>query len=144
MKIITLKRFPSTTEGTFGVIFEMSKGGEWIPFCLSLERRWMNNEKGKSCIPKGEFLCKRVQSPKFGDTFEVANVINRSEILFHKGNLDDDSHGCILVGEMFDPIYDKAWQGYSPGVAASGKGFEEFLGKLKGDAEFKLVVQEVI
>ena len=142
MKVFTIKSFPSTKEGTFGVMFEPNKEGELIPFCLTLERKWLNNEKGKSCIPRGEYLCRRVQSQKFGDTFEVTAVPNRSEILFHKGNLDDDSHGCILVGEMFDPIFDKAWQGFSPGLAASGKGFEEFMKKLAGDNEFKLVIQE--
>ena len=142
MTVLKIKSFASTSEGTFGVMFYQNKLGEWIPFCVTLERKWQNNEKGKSCIPRpSEYLCKRVTSPTFGNTFEIM-VEGRSAILFHKGNLDDDSHGCVLVGEMFDPIYDKAWQGWSPGVAASGKGFAEFLDKLKNENEFKLVIEE--
>src|SRR3990167_5366010 len=109
MEILTIKSFQSTSEGTFGVIFYNNNKGELIPFALTMERKWANNESGKSCIPRGEYICKRIISPKFGNTFEVMNVMKRSEILFHQGNLDDDSHGCILIGEMFDPIYDKAW-----------------------------------
>ena len=143
MKVFTLKSFASTKEGTFGVLFEPNKEGELLPFCLTLERRWLNNEKGKSCIPRpSENLCKRVLSPHFGDTFEVI-CPPREKVLCHKGNLDDDSHGCIILGEMYAMIYDKMWGGFSPGLAASGAGFGEFMQKLKGEQEFKLVIQEV-
>jgi hypothetical protein len=141
MIVLKIVRFPSTSEGTFGIFFDANKHGEWLPFALTLERRWLNNEKGKSCIPVGEYICGRVTSPKFGDTFEIKNVKDRTEILFHKGNLDDDSHGCVLVGDQFDPIWDKSWNGWSPGIAASGKGFQEFMEKLKGQDEFKVVIE---
>ncbi len=75
----------------------------------------------------------RVISPKFGNTFEVTNVPNRSEILLHKGNITDDSHGCILVGEQFEPVKDKR-----VGVLASAKGFDEFLKRTEGFDEFQL------
>ena len=64
-----------------------------IPFATTLERPWKNNQRGISCIPAGFYECRRVKSPKFGDTFQVMHVPNRSEILFHKGNLEDDTHG---------------------------------------------------
>ena len=123
-------------------MLDMNKDGEWIPFCVTLERKWMNNEKGKSCIPKGEYPCRRIVSPKFGDTFQVDAVPDRTEILLHRGNLDDDSHGCILVAEMYGMLFDKTWGGWSPGVLASGVGFEEFLKRLKDQNEFKLVITE--
>ena len=127
MKTLILKRIADNKDGTFGVLLD----GQ-IPFALTLERQWLNNEKGKSCIPVGEYTCKRVLSPKFGDTFEVQNVPNRSNILFHKGNINYDTHGCLLVGEQFEKFDDKT------AVLSSAKGFSEFMERLKGEKEFLL------
>ena len=101
---------------TYGVLIQ----GD-IPFAVTLERPWKDNKRGESCIPKGVYTCVMVKSPKFGPTWMVQNVPGRSEILFHKGNLEDDSHGCILVGESFNPVLGR------PGITASKEGFEEFM-----------------
>ena len=132
VKIITIKRICFLDEGTFGVLFDETK-----PICLTLERRWLNNKVGESCIPKGEYVCKRLNSPKFGDTFQVCDVPGRSEILFHKGNMMEDSHGCIIVGEQFHNFMNLT------GVSASGDAFLEFRQKLEAEREFKLVIVEV-
>lgn len=124
-----LIRISSMESGTFGVLLD----GE-LPFCLTIERPWFNNEQNISCIPSGKYLCRRVHSPRFGNTFEVGDVPGRSAILFHKGNVMDDSHGCIIVGEQFELLNGK------PAVLASGKAFEEFLGRLKDTDEFHLEI----
>ncbi len=129
MKLFNLVRISGIEDGTFGVFLD----GE-IPFCLTLERQWLNNRVGESCIPSGEYICQRVNSPKFGDTFEVKDVTDRTAILFHKGNLMDDSHGCILVGEQFEPLNGKN------GVLASGKAMDEFLKRTQGENEFNLSI----
>lgn len=133
----SLIRVSYTKYGTFGVLLE-----EDIPFAVTLERPWEDNRRNVSCIPLGVYTCKRIISPKFGDTFEVLNVPGRSHILFHKGNLNEDTHGCILVGEYFDPLYGK------PAILASGKAFWEFMErttKSKDDLaiEFRLTIREV-
>lgn len=143
MTVLKLISFPSTNDGTFGALFYQDKNGFWLPFVCSLERKWLNNEKGKSCIPRNrEYPCVRVLSPHFGDTFQVMGDHGRTEILFHKGNLDDDSHGCLILGEMFNQVWDRTWGGFSPGLLASGPGFAEFKERLGGEHEFKLVIQE--
>ena len=114
-KKFKLIRISHTANETFGVLLE-----EDIPFCVTLERPWLGNIKSVSCIPKGFYVCKRIQSPKFGNTFEIENVPSRSHILFHKGNLSDDTHGCVLVGEQFEPLRGEN------AVLASGKAFAEF------------------
>lgn len=38
--------------------------------------------------------------PDFFSTFEVTGVKGHSGILFHVGNYDQDSEGCILIGEQ--------------------------------------------
>ena len=130
MKEFWLWRFPSIQDGTFGVLLDNS-----LPFCLTLERSWIFNFKGVSCIPDGNYTCRRVDSPKFGNTFEVTNVLGRSEILFHKGNLMMDSHGCIILGEQYEPIMGKN------GVVSSGKAFEEFLKRTQEIDEFSFCIK---
>jgi hypothetical protein len=49
----------------------------------------------------------------------------------------DDSRGCIILGEQFEPISGKN------GVLSSGKAFDEFMSRLKGVEQFKLVITEV-
>ena len=128
-KQFTIIRAPSMEDGTFGMMLDGA-----IPFCLTLEREWRNNEIGESCIPDGDYICKRVSSPKFGNTFEVTGVPYRSHILFHKGNIEDDSHGCIILGEQFEPINGKN------AILASGKAFQEFIERTKNIDEFKLSI----
>lgn len=126
-----LKRVAMLPTNTFGVLLDNG-----VPFAVTLERPWLNNERGKSCIPAGTYACKRVDSPKFGNTFEVTGVTGRSAILFHKGNLSNDTHGCILVGEQFEPLNGEN------AIIASKHGFDEFLRRTEGLAEFTLDVLE--
>lgn len=137
---IQLTRVATGPDGTFGVLL-LNKS----PFALTLERPWLNNRKGVSCIPAGEYSCLRCKnspdygyrdSPKFGDTFQVINVPDREFILFHKGNLMDDTRGCILVGEQFEPLH------ADPGVIASAKGFEEFMTITRDQESFSFNIVE--
>lgn len=115
---------------TFGVLLD-----ENLPFCVTLELPWLENKRMISCIPEGHYYCKRVNSPKFGDTFEVMEVPERSHILFHKGNLADDTHGCILTGEQFEPLAGEN------AVVASGKAFQEFKERTKNVDGFFLIIR---
>ena len=126
-----LKRIARTAEATYGVLLHMD-----VPFAVTLERPWLNNERGKSCIPAGTYQCSMVKSPKFGVTWQVNDVPGRSAILFHKGNISDDSHGCILVGEAFNPVNGK------PGITASKEGFEEFMRLTSGMLKFHIRITE--
>ena len=127
MKLIRVSR---NAEATYGVLMH------GVPFAVTLERPWLDNRRGESCIPAGAYVCQRITSPKFGPTFEVTNVPGRSEILFHKGNLWTDSHGCILIGEQFNTVTGR------PGITASREGFEEFLNILRAKREFQLEIVE--
>jgi len=131
MKKFTLIRIAYIPDGTFGVLLD-----EEIPFCLTLEREWKNNEKNISCIPRGKYVCKRVQSPKFGDTFEVLHVPGRSAILFHIGNIEDDTHGCIVTGEYYGK-----WKG-KIAVRLSGKAVKEFKERTKDLNYFELEITD--
>jgi hypothetical protein len=127
MNTITLKRIAMSEAGTFGVLVD---GG--LPFAVTLERRWADNQADVSSIPPGAYRCKRVASPRFGETFEVTGVPGRSRILFHKGNTVADTHGCVLVGEQFE----------GPAILSSAKGFEEFMEKTRGADGFTLHIED--
>lgn len=118
--------------GTYGVL-----SGPDGPLVVTLERPWEENAVGKSSIPVGTYPCKRVQSPKFGDTFEVTKVPGRSAILFHAGNSIDDSRGCILCGTTFDPV---GGTNGKIGVTGSKIAFDEFKDYLRDRDEFTLIV----
>jgi hypothetical protein len=127
MVILDLLRVGSSRRGTFGVL----RHGQ-VPFVLTLERPWQDNQAGESCIPAGRYRCGRVRSPKFGITFEVCDVPGRSHILFHSGNTIEDTEGCILVGEEFSGTWD------APMLVSSRRGFLELFSYLEGIPEFGL------
>ena len=129
--ILDLIRVGQSARGTFGVL----RFGA-IPFVLTLERPWQDNEPNVSCIPPGRYQCARVRSHKFGNTFEVQHVPGRTDVLFHRGNTTEDTKGCILVGEEFSGTWDK------PMIVSSDRGFLEFTALLKGVNTFELQVMD--
>lgn len=77
--------------------------------CKTLELPWRDNQRNVSCIPEGEYVVRRHQSPKFGQTFIIlekhgGHVSGRKWILIHQGNYVTDIRGCILVGNDFHDI----------------------------------------
>lgn len=75
--------------------------------CFTLELPWRDNKRSMSCVPKGTYPAKIVQSPRFGRVYLVFEVPDRSAILKHAGNFAGNtdkgfkthSHGCILLGK---------------------------------------------
>jgi hypothetical protein len=87
-----LHRDNANTEATVG---EMRGPSQFTVY--TLENPWRNNGPDSS-IPAGTYTCKRVQSPTRGNTFEITGVPRRSHILFHAGNDERDTLGCVLLG----------------------------------------------
>ena len=129
MRLVRLTKDADTP--TYGVLMN-----EGIPFALTLERPWLENMPNVSCILPGSYKAVRHLSPRFGETLWLQDVPGRSEILFHKGNRDDDSQGCILIGESFNHVLGE------PGITRSEEGFREFLSILEGRNEFQLDIEE--
>lgn len=134
MKAI-LKRILQRPDGMFG-IFILND----FPLCVTLELPWKDNHPQESCIPAGEYICKRVNSPHHGDTFEVTNVPNRTHILFHGANTIVDLLGCIGLAEFFHQFDGKA------GVANPYRGAAmiEFHQATLGVNEFELEILEYL
>ena len=132
---LSLIRVSSTEEnGTHGVLLDHG-----VPFALSLEPPDRNNEPYESCIPAGVFICKYVNSPRFGGTYEIKEVPNRSHILFHKGNFTKDTSGCVLVGERFEVVGTS-----EAAILSSGEGFDEFMKRMRLGGTYEDLVLNII
>jgi len=130
MADIRVIRVIENKDGTFGVLVV----GD-TPIGVTLELPWRDNEPFKSCIPSGSYTCRRVMSMHHGEVFEVQGVPGRSDILIHKGNLSDDTEGCILVGEEFGVLSGR------PGILRSGAAFNELMSRLYNKDEITMEVQ---
>jgi hypothetical protein len=91
---------PKQTEGELYVV----KDNKIIYDCKVLELPWRKNMRRISCITAGNFPTNKHISPKFGKSFHIQKVPNRSEILIHAGNYNTDTLGCPLVGQSFTDI----------------------------------------
>jgi hypothetical protein len=130
--MLILKRIAMNDHGTFGVLID-----NHAPIALTLERPWLRNGKDVSCIPEGNYICKRVLSPKFGDTFEITDVPERTHILFHKGNTMDHTKGCVLVGQRFGSL------GERTAVLLSRDGFGALMERLNNTGEFLFRIENL-
>lgn len=96
---MTLIRGLYKEEGIFGALVN-DNGTELL---FTLEHAYIQQDL--SFLPKtpeGQYLCVRgTHQLKHGgpfETFEVTNVPGHTGILFHPGNFNNDSDGCILLG----------------------------------------------
>jgi hypothetical protein len=129
--VVEIVRLEESREGTFGAL-RLNK--ELV--CATLEPQDRLNATDVSSIPAQQYRCLRTRSPRFGETFEVADVPGRSAVLLHPGNTRDDTRGCILLGT--------AW-GRVPagrGVTASRAAFKDFMDRLAGHDAFRLTIYE--
>ena len=72
--------------------------------CKALELPNLRNQKRISRIPTGRYLVKKRHSDKYGHHYHVTNVPNRTWILFHSGNYNTHTQGCIILGKEFVDI----------------------------------------
>jgi hypothetical protein len=128
-----LFRLEHSAQGVLGVLTINNQ-----VFCATLELPDLNNAKNVSCIPAGVYICMRVQSPRFGNTFEVTGVENRSHILFHKGNTIADTQGCIILGQYWDKLRGNR------AVLNSGLSFQNFIAATAAINSFPLMIHWVL
>ncbi len=126
---LVLLRLAERLTATHGVL--MDNGSPWLP---TLEDPWLDNKPFASCIPTGIYTCKRTNSPKFGETFEIF-VHGRTFILFHAGNGPEDTSGCVLLGTEWDR------SSGTTRVLRSRKAVAAFMDRLEGIDEFTLHVR---
>jgi hypothetical protein len=142
-----LRRFADSPFGVFGFLDLLSDADERLERFTTCEDDWWNNAPDTSCIPAGRYRC--VRSPFHGgqeQTFEVTDVPGRSRILFHGGNTEEHTKGCILLGldfgafsmpdeDLLSRTVRTKW-----GITGSATAFRRFLDRLVGIEEFGLEV----
>lgn len=124
--MIVVERFAYTPVGTFGRMFLPS--GAIIFTCEDPDNA---NKNGVSCIPEGEYLCLPSIYHKHNyPAYEITGVKNRSRILIHKGNSDEDVEGCIIVGMKWPE-----WFGVPKGlgIGNSAGAFGKFMKEMNGE-----------
>lgn len=117
--------------GTFGVM-KINKS----VFCVTLEPPDKLNKPFVSSIPAQQYMCVRIKSPKYGETFKVMNVPGRNHVEFHAGNDIDDTEGCIILAEHFGKLKGNR------AVLNSGRTFRNFMSVMEGIKFFHLTIQE--
>lgn len=131
-----IKRFSENDKATYGVFCDNG-----VPFAVTLELPWLNNQRSISRIPAGTYKCERRMYHGGGyQTFEITNVPGRSNILIHKLNYIYETEGCIGVGEKFTEMNKDS---KSSEIGESTEGFNEFMFKTEGLSVFNLEIRDV-
>ncbi len=110
MKLEVL-RFSSQNDSTLGMLFNVTKGRKFLCFTLEDEAR-DTKIMSETRIPEGIYELKlRTHggfhgryTKKYGSKFHkgmlhVQNVPNFRYILWHTGNTDEHTAGCLLLGD---------------------------------------------
>ncbi|AZS50660.1 hypothetical protein DM558_07650 [Entomomonas moraniae] len=134
---LTLTREQSRDYGTFGTI-TLPDGKTFY----TLELPDKDNKRQVSCIPKGSYQCRIVNSAKFGKVYGVCGVPNRIAILIHAGNYGGDIEkgyrtdiqGCILLGKAKGNLNNQ------PVVTSSRVALKEFMTDLNNEP-FELLIK---
>ena len=128
MKKVTIVRLEQSDAGALGSLLINN-----LLYCSTLEPDV--NDTDRFQIPIGKYLCKRFHGHKWKNTFEII-VPGHTAVLFHAGNVEADTEGCILLGRQ--PSYLKGTRA----ILNSGHTFREFLKKLKDVDEFVLRIYD--
>jgi hypothetical protein len=111
---LELQRFSSQTDDTLGLFFNADSVYKFRCFTLEDEHR---TEKvyGETRIPAGKYELKLRTHGGFHDSYlkrygadfhkgmvQIMDVKDFTDVLIHAGNTDEDTAGCILVGDACD------------------------------------------
>lgn len=112
-----------------------------LRYCYTLEHAFQVGDQWMPVIPEGIYNCVRgwhqLSNAEPFETFEITGVEGHKGLLFHAGNFNADSHGCVLLGRE---IIDSAAGGKM--IGNSKVTFENFMRRLADVDEFTLVVEE--
>ena len=98
---LLIVRLKETEKQTQGLALILDKNNDVIYNMVCLELPFLENEKKISCIPPGEYQCRKNNHYRFGLSAHVLSVPGRTGIMIHKGNFHFNTTGCILLGYDF-------------------------------------------
>jgi hypothetical protein len=144
-------------DGIFSGIF-LDDGNDFpTMFMVTLEHAYKRSDPAVSgslasypereFIPKiitGDFACRRGKHRLHGmkedfETFEVTGIPGHLNLLFHWGNFNENSEGCILTGERLVDTVRNAKP--TDMITNSRTAFDRFMKLQEGLEEFRLKVE---
>jgi hypothetical protein len=133
---LKLKRSSFTENGIFGLLLDQT--GAIV--CFTLEHAYENGDgTWEPKVPEGTYTCLRsmhqlahMNSPF--ETFEIMDVPGHTDILFHCGNTNNDSEGCVLVGALIEQIL------LTTQLVDSRKAFSKLMELEEGLDSFELTI----
>ena len=122
-------------DGAFGVLVLDGR-----PFCVTLERTQSVESEGltrqTTVIPDGHYVCQRTWFVRGAyETFEIMGVQGHSRLLFHVGNVETDSQGCVLLGTRYEAA------GPRPMILDSRTAHTRFMSALSDVNAFPITVR---
>lgn len=132
--MLYLKRNWIRPDGAFGTL-----AWNGLPFAVTLERTYPGERPNTQMVklPEGFYKCTRSWFHKGGyETFLITSELIKPErrILIHRGNNEEESEGCILIGENFHNTNGKA------SIAQSGVAFGELMQLVGKASSFDLFI----
>lgn len=136
---LKLTRVVFDSHGIFGTLTDHDD----IAIAVTLEHSYdakLGNGSYAPKLPNGEYKCLRGthqlhNAPPF-ETFEITGVPGHTGILFHAGNFNEDSEGCVLLGRRIVPNP----SGDGDMITSSKNSFLKFMDLQDGINEFTLTV----
>ena len=139
---LNLQRFHQTDKVTIGRLM-LPNELDGVELMYTLERPWKDNKKNFSCIPAGEYICKKSMyyggdglGGKKADypAYEILDVPNRTHIKIHKGNYVRDVSGCIILGTTYCAN--------TPAVFNSKRAYDRFMHVMQEHDMFQLEISQ--
>lgn len=139
MKLI-LRRNTFREDGVFGELLDE----KFNHMFMTLEHAYKQEDGSyEPKVPAGEYLCKRglhqLHKGDPFDTFEVTGIEGHAGILFHVGNYNKDSEGCILLGTGIGLMLKGGKM-----LTASTQAFGKFINDMGNEKAFTLVIEKII
>jgi hypothetical protein len=134
IRLVKIQRFCFTPHGVFGQLSTDGFG------CFTLEEPWNDNKTAVSCIPGGVYVIKRDTFKGIYPNFRLLSVPGRTDIEIHRGNSENDTRGCILLGDGYAIDYDTT----SYLLRRSTVAMDKFMAAMEGIDEAILVVNRAI
>lgn len=135
---LTLKRAEFRKDGIFGDLFCDETGDH---LASTLEHSYPKGDDFAPKLPDGVYACERGPHRLKADadpfeTFEIKGVPGHWGILFHVGNYNRDSQGCVLIGTGI------GWTAKKEKMIVGSKlAFDRFMKRLEGHQSFTLTVK---
>lgn len=128
---LTLTRFSRSETGIFSHLLDSQKN----VIAVTIEHAYQQPDGSWAAkIPAGTFTCMRgTHQLSHGDpfeTFEITGVPGHSGLLFHCGNDESSSSGCVLLGTALQGDF----------ITESRKAFSKFMSLMDGVQSFELNV----